>query len=84
MTLRFARGVATCIEDMLQLQVGSLGLEESRKPIEQAQISIQEAKRVKLSVFIYLKYVYMLISLNESLYWLSYLCLCPFLRQFSA
>lgn len=46
--MEFARKLEVLIRDEQQLEVGRLSLQESKKAIEQANISIQEGKRVKM------------------------------------
>ncbi|KAL8680929.1 MAG: hypothetical protein Q9186_002889 [Xanthomendoza sp. 1 TL-2023] len=54
------------LRDSLQLQAGTLGLEESRKSIELSDRQIEEAKRVK--VFTSLAFVYVPLNLVTSIY----------------
>lgn len=46
--LHDARRLESAIRDTLQLRVGMLALQESRKSIEQSKIAIEEGRRVKL------------------------------------
>ncbi len=48
MALHDARRLESAIRDTLQLRVGMLALQESRKSIEQSKIAIEEGRRVKL------------------------------------
>lgn len=48
--LETARQLEQHVRDDLQLRVGQLSLQESRKSIEQSRISIQEGKRIKLGI----------------------------------
>ena len=41
------------MKDYLQLQVGDLALEESKKSIELSNAQIEEAKRVKVGTVLY-------------------------------
>lgn len=47
--MRFAKRVEVLIRDEQQLEVGRLSLQESKKAIEQANLSIREGKRMKMS-----------------------------------
>lgn len=46
--MKCARRLETLTRDEQQLDVGLASLEESQKAIEQAEISIQEGKRMKM------------------------------------